>query len=80
MLVNFFKSYQEIWDPIYKNRKEHFAQYLKYALENSKSIEPIENVASFATHMRIDDNKANNKNYTYWKDYYLHELRSANIE
>lgn len=73
------KSYHEKWEPIYENRREHFDKYLKYALENSKSTEPIENVASFAARMRIDSNKAEHKTHVYWKDYYLHELRSANI-
>ena len=79
MFIN-LKSYHEIWKPIYENRKEHFDKYLKYALENSKSTEPIDNVAGYAAHIRIEKKKTKNKSYRYWKEYYLNELRSAGIE
>ena len=74
------KSYHEKWEPIYENRKEHFDKYLKYALEHREKHETIENVAGYAASMRIDSGFNKEEDYYRWKNYYIHELRSANIE
>lgn len=74
------KSYHEHWTAIYENRKEHFDKYLKYALNNSKESEPLENIASMAAKMRVNNSINEDRDYYRWKDYYIHELRSAGIE
>lgn len=74
------KSYHKKWEPIYENRKEHFDKYLKYALEHRETHETIENVAGYAASMRIDSGFNKEEDYHRWKNYYIRELRSANIE
>lgn len=80
IIIISFKQYRKYWEPIYKNRKDNFDKYLKYALNNSKESEPIENIASYAARMRIDSNFNKEEDYYRWKNHYLDELRSANIE
>ena len=74
------KSYHKKWEPIYENRKEHFDKYLQYVLTNRKDGETIESIAARASRLRIDSGFNKDEDYYRWKNYYLHELRSANIE
>lgn len=85
--------YRRTWEPIYKNRNEHFDIYLKEALENRKNTESVYSVAKLAARLRLEEEQKELKgyeleefelhydskleNYTYE---YEHELRSANIE
>ena len=79
------KSYHEYWEPIYKNRREHFDEYLKYALNHREEGDTLERVALLAVSMRcdIDRNAGIDITYSYidsLKEVYLHELRCAGIE
>ena len=79
------KSHHDTWKPIYENRKEHFDKYLKYAINNRQENETLENIALLAAIMKCDsiqDIEENRKDFyiNFFKDEYLHELRSAGLE
>lgn len=81
------RYYHDCWEPIYKNRREHFDKYLKYALECRKEYETIEDVAKYAAQLNWEYDEINiteksNKNIyvNKKKEEYLHELRCAGIE
>ena len=81
------KRYRTYWEPIYKNRIDHFDKYLKEAIKHREMHESVYDVASYAAYLNYENENINidekiNKN-TYIskkKDEYVHELRCAGFE
>lgn len=74
-----FKEVQNAWKPIYENRRESFDCYLKEALYICNENDPIEIIAGVAALNKFHDTNDSSINLDKLKEYYMYELRSANI-